>query len=289
MGALYGQGATDRVVLERALGIEAQLRKLAVTGSEPTGRRAAGSAWSRSTSGSGPLSARLLGSFVVTALTHLSGRRRPGAARAMAAHARTCSARNGSATTSSTGSPTSARTPVPGWCSPTGRCRRRSGSGSAGGTLRRVHAAGQRGGREGGQRADRDRTPVRPLPAHRDRRDVGDGHDRRLVHEHGRRLGLAGYIDRRIAVDLGGTGYSHGGRRGFLPFGGGPSRSAETGRSQRDERVGLANRRDQHEHGLGGVHLAGDRGQRVARPLPAALAGVARRSRRSYSGCRSPR
>ena len=44
IAALYGQGATDRVVLERALGIEAQLRKLAEAGrsGRPATRPAAG-------------------------------------------------------------------------------------------------------------------------------------------------------------------------------------------------------------------------------------------------------
>jgi len=35
LSVLYGQGATDRVVLERALGMEAQLRKLASVGTDP--------------------------------------------------------------------------------------------------------------------------------------------------------------------------------------------------------------------------------------------------------------
>jgi len=74
VAALYGQGATDRVVLERALGIEAQLRKLATAGREtadrPRGRLRVVAIDKRV----GPLSAKLLGSFVVTTLTHLAGR-----------------------------------------------------------------------------------------------------------------------------------------------------------------------------------------------------------------------
>jgi len=73
IGALFGQGATDRVVLERAIGMEAQLRKLAGVGSEPVrlprGRLRVVAVDKRASA----LSATLLGSFVITALTHLIG------------------------------------------------------------------------------------------------------------------------------------------------------------------------------------------------------------------------
>jgi hypothetical protein len=74
LGLLFGQGATERVVLERALAMEAQLRRLAGAGTDPVrlprgrlrvvavGREAS------------PQSATALGSFAVTALTHLIGR-----------------------------------------------------------------------------------------------------------------------------------------------------------------------------------------------------------------------
>lgn len=69
--AMFGQGATERVVLERALSIESQLRKLSATGSEPIppprGRLRVIAIDKRV----GPVSARLLGSFVVTALSHV--------------------------------------------------------------------------------------------------------------------------------------------------------------------------------------------------------------------------
>jgi hypothetical protein len=74
VAALYGQGATDRVVLERALGIEAQLRKLAEAGREPVGRPRSRLRVVAIDKRVGPLSAKLLGSFVVTVLTHLAGR-----------------------------------------------------------------------------------------------------------------------------------------------------------------------------------------------------------------------
>lgn len=72
LSMLFGEKATERVVRERALSIEAQLRKLAATGSEPIPQRsrlrvvALGQRV-------GPLSAKILGSFMVTALTHLLG------------------------------------------------------------------------------------------------------------------------------------------------------------------------------------------------------------------------
>jgi hypothetical protein len=74
LGALFGQGATDRVVLERALGMEAQLRRLADVGTDPVrlprGRLRVIAVDRRAS----PQSATILGSFVVTALTHLLGR-----------------------------------------------------------------------------------------------------------------------------------------------------------------------------------------------------------------------
>ncbi|MDX6343696.1 MAG: hypothetical protein QOH87_3834, partial [Trebonia sp.] len=74
LSALFGQGVTDRVILERALGMEAQLRRLAGAGTDPA-RLPRGQlrvlAVDRRAS---PQSATILGSFVVTALTHLLGR-----------------------------------------------------------------------------------------------------------------------------------------------------------------------------------------------------------------------
>jgi hypothetical protein len=71
LAALFGKGASERVVLERALSMESQLRKLSATGSEPIqpmrGRLRVVAIDKRV----GPLSARLLGSFVITALSHV--------------------------------------------------------------------------------------------------------------------------------------------------------------------------------------------------------------------------
>jgi hypothetical protein len=74
LGTLFGQGATDRVVLERALGMEAQLRTLASVGTDPArlprGRLRVIAVDRRAS----PQSAAVLGSFVVTALTQLIAR-----------------------------------------------------------------------------------------------------------------------------------------------------------------------------------------------------------------------
>jgi hypothetical protein len=70
---LFGQGASDRVVLERALAIESQLRKLAATGSDPVRLPPSRLRVVALDKRVGVLSAKLLGSFVITALTHLLG------------------------------------------------------------------------------------------------------------------------------------------------------------------------------------------------------------------------
>ncbi|MGH3280636.1 MAG: hypothetical protein ACRDNW_16050, partial [Trebonia sp.] len=71
LSALFGQEATDRVVLERALGMEAQLRRLAGVGTSPVrlprGRLRVVAVDRRAS----PQAATTFGSFVVTALTHL--------------------------------------------------------------------------------------------------------------------------------------------------------------------------------------------------------------------------
>jgi len=74
LATLFGRGTIDRVVLERALGLEAQLRRLGSVGTEPVslprGRLRVVAVDRRAS----PQSAATLGSFAVTALTHLIGR-----------------------------------------------------------------------------------------------------------------------------------------------------------------------------------------------------------------------
>ncbi len=78
VSTLFGQGATDRVVLERALGIESQLRKLAATGSDPVPLPRSRLRVVALDKRVGVLSAKILGSFVVSALTHLLAQAPPG-------------------------------------------------------------------------------------------------------------------------------------------------------------------------------------------------------------------
>jgi hypothetical protein len=80
IGTLFGQGASDRVVLERALGIESQLRKLVGTGQEPGGLARSRLRVVALDKRVGVLSAKILGSFVITALTHLLSQAPPGRA-----------------------------------------------------------------------------------------------------------------------------------------------------------------------------------------------------------------
>jgi hypothetical protein len=80
VGTLFGQGATDRVVLERALGIESQLRKLVGTGQELGGLARSRLRVVALDKRVGMLSAKILGSFVITALTHLVSQAPPGRA-----------------------------------------------------------------------------------------------------------------------------------------------------------------------------------------------------------------
>ena len=131
LSALFGQGATDRVVLERALSIEAQLRKLAATGSEPIEPPRSRLRVVAIDKRVGPLSARLLGSFVVTALTHLLGQAEAGQPWQHTLYLLGAERLRDDVLDRLTDV---CENSVPGWWSPTGRCRPRSGSGSAGGT-----------------------------------------------------------------------------------------------------------------------------------------------------------
>jgi len=74
LSTLFGRGTIDRVILERALSLEAQLRRLDSVGTEaaslPRGRLRVVAVDRRASA----QSATTLGSFAVTALTHLIGR-----------------------------------------------------------------------------------------------------------------------------------------------------------------------------------------------------------------------
>jgi hypothetical protein len=78
LSTIFGRGASDRVVLERALALESQIRKLADAASStarPPRSRLRVVAFNKRV---GAASAKILGSFVVTSLTHLLSDSAPG-------------------------------------------------------------------------------------------------------------------------------------------------------------------------------------------------------------------
>ena len=112
---LYGRAAADRVIIERALMLEARLRPLADLGRDPGPlppsrlRVVAMDRASRMASG------QVIGGYVTAALTHLL--RGTAARRGDGGTPCCCAGRNGCAAMCSTGCPTPASSPAPGWCS----------------------------------------------------------------------------------------------------------------------------------------------------------------------------
>ena len=282
VAALYGQGATDRVVLERALGIEAQLRKLAEAGREPAGRPRSRLRVVAIDKRVGPLSAKLLGSFVVTTLTHLAGRVPASGGPTSWRHTLIvlgAERLRDDVLDRLTDACESARTGlVLAYRSVPPPVRQRIGRGNAAvafmrlGNAEEAKAASEQIGTEHrfvvSQLTETVGTSVTDTLGGSYTSTVGDS------------VSAAASTSDSVSTSDG-TGYSRTPGAGVTPFGGGRSRSAQAGDLARDERVRLAYRRDQHKHRLGGVHLAGDRGQRVARPIPAALAGTGRRAVRA--------
>jgi len=78
IGELFGRGATDRVILERALVMEAQLRTLASVGTDPARLPRGRLRVVAVDRGASAQTAATLGSFTVTALTRLIGQVPPG-------------------------------------------------------------------------------------------------------------------------------------------------------------------------------------------------------------------
>ncbi|HUK70462.1 MAG TPA: hypothetical protein VLW50_17170 [Streptosporangiaceae bacterium] len=70
IGTMFGRGATDRVVIERAWALESQLRKLANLGSAPARLAPARLRVLSTDRRAGVFGNRVLGTFIVTALTH---------------------------------------------------------------------------------------------------------------------------------------------------------------------------------------------------------------------------
>jgi hypothetical protein len=71
LSTLFGRGATDRVVLERALSLESQVRKLAAAATDLRPLPHSGLRVLAIDRQAGSASAKILGSFVITALTHV--------------------------------------------------------------------------------------------------------------------------------------------------------------------------------------------------------------------------
>lgn len=78
LSTLYGKGAADRVVLERALSLEAQVRKLAPAATDPRPLPRSDLRVVAIDRQAGAANSAILGSFTVTALTHLLAGTSPG-------------------------------------------------------------------------------------------------------------------------------------------------------------------------------------------------------------------
>ena len=78
LSTLYGKGAADRVVLERALSLEAQVRRLATAATDPRPLPRSGLRVVAIDRQAGAASGAILGAFTVTALTHLLAEASPG-------------------------------------------------------------------------------------------------------------------------------------------------------------------------------------------------------------------
>ena len=190
--ALYGRGASDRVVIDRAWAIESRLRKLdrlapAPVRLPPSRLRVA---WLDRRAGA--FGNQVLGIYMTAAMTHLL-RQSPAAEPGQWWQHTLCVL----------GAEKLPGEVLDGLCdaseaSGTGLViAYRSIPAPVKERLGRVHAAGQCRGREDGQRADRHRAPVRALPADGHSGQLDHGHRRRFLHEHGRHVRLG----RRLGVD----------------------------------------------------------------------------------------
>ena len=185
---LFGRGAAERVVIDRACALEARLRALAPLGTAPAALAPSRLRLAWLDRRAAALGNRVLASYLAAALTHVLRQAPPG--RPVAADA----VRAGR------------RAAAGGHAGPAGG-RLRDGAGRAGAGLPvasgarpgaarprqrggGVHAPGQRRRRPGGGGADRHRAPVRGQPAHPDAGHLGDGHRRGLLHQHGGHGGL---------------------------------------------------------------------------------------------------
>ena len=197
---LFGRGAADRVVIERAWALEARLRVLERLGSDPAPMPRSRLRVVAADPGGGAFGNGVLAAYVTVALTHLLRQARPGrpwrhtvcvaGAQALPGElidrlAGACEADQDRA---------GCRLPVD---SAARRAAARPRERGAGGDAPR-----QRRGRQGGQRADRRAAPFRAEPAHRHGGRLGQRHRRRLLHLHGGH-GAVGVAEQVAQPDLG--------------------------------------------------------------------------------------
>ena len=154
---------------------------------------------------------------------------------------------------------------------------------------RGLHAARQRRGCQGGQRAARHRAPLRPVPAHRDDRAVGHRHHGRQLHRHHRLGQLAG----GILVGQRGQHPRHRPRAGpataCMPLAANSSRSTQTSdsRSTTEQRIGQ--HRDQHRVPPGARRHPGPPATASRWPSACSAPASPGRTARSCSSCRPAR
>ena len=218
IAGLYGRAAAGRVI-ERALALEAQLRKLASLGTSPVRLPPRRLRVVAVDAAAGLAEAQTLGGYLAGALTYLlRGQPGPGPAwqhTVLVSGAETLRGDvldrlagrvRGQRHRAGAGLPVAAAA-CPGAARP----------GERGG---RVHAAGQRGRRPGGQRADRHRAPVRGGPAHRHGGQLGQRYRGPGVHQHGRHRARSAALSRsagQSSGQSGGRGRSWAGSSPFAP------------------------------------------------------------------------
>ena len=247
------------MVLERALSIEAQLRKLAAAGSEPIEPPRSRLRVVAIDKRVGPLSARLLGSFVVTALTHLLGQAgRPASSWQHTLFLLGAERLRDDVLDRLTDVCENSRSGlVLAYRSMPPQVRQRIGRGNACVAFMRLgnaEDAKAAASRSGPNTASSSPSSPRPSAT-----SVTDTTGVSYTSTVGESASLATSATGSESLSRGG-GQSRSAPSSFLPFGGGSSRSAADEQVARVEPVGIAHRRNQHEHGVGTVDLraAGD-------------------------------
>ena len=176
---MFGRGAADRVVVERAWVLESQLRKLAAVGTARVPPPSSALRVIAVGQHAGSAEGKILATYLAVALTHALRGARPGRPWQHTLFVLGADRLRGdtldrlSDACESDRHRARPRLPVrPAARQAAARPRERRGG---------VHAARQRRGRQGGQRAARHRAPLRPVPAHRDDRALGHRHHDRAA------------------------------------------------------------------------------------------------------------